>query len=398
MSRGIASRLAWSLWTVCIACASLQVVLTALTPGSWQPDDLWFNAVFLALTCAFGTVGALVAARRPENAIGWMMCAAGVSFGVVVVTTAYAEYAIEAGPGSLPAVSLAAWVSAWAVLPGLVLTLTFLPMLFPDGRLQSPRWRIVAWVAASGGALALVGVAFKPGPVVEFLSVTNPVGVGGAIGDGLGIAEDLGGVLVVLACVASAASMVLRLRRSRGVERQQLKWFAYTAALALIGWAGAGLSQDWPSDVAFLFGLMAVTGIPISVGIAILRHRLYDIDHVINRTLVYGALTAILATAYLGAVLLFQLALSPLAEDSGLAIASSTLAVAALVRPARARIQAAVDRRFYRRRYDARRTLEAFAVQLRNEIDLDALGVDLRAVVRETMQPAHVSLWLRRSR
>jgi len=246
-------------------------------------------------------------------------------------------------------------------------------------------------VALAAAALTTVALALRPGALDFDPPVTNPVGVHAAgLLDALATA---GQALALAALVLAAVGLARRLARARGAERQQLKWMAYAASLVALAFAvnALGPTTGPLADLLWLVALLAFLGVPLAAGIAILRHRLYEIDLVINRTLVYGALTATLAATYLATVLLLGLALA----DSDLAVAGATLATAALARPARARIQAAVDRRFYRRRYDAQRTLDAFAARLRDEVDLDELAADLRAVAHETLQPAHVSVWLR---
>jgi hypothetical protein len=283
----------------------------------------------------------------------------------------------------------------WLILTGIAL-----PLVFPSGALLSPRWRPVAWLAAAALGLIIVGAGLRPGDLGVSAPVENPLGPSGLLADAGNVVLQIGGLLAALAFALAAVSLFLRIRRSRGIERAQLKWFAFAALLATASLAVAMLEVLFPGGwrrvpgaigwFGFLF--LAIAGIPAATGIAILRHGLYDIDVVIRRTLVYGALTATLAAGYLGCVLLAQLVIGARSE---LTVAASTLAMAALFRPARARIQALVDRRFYRRRYDARQTLEQFGSRLREELDLEALGADLRRVVRETMQPASVSLWLR---
>jgi hypothetical protein len=261
----------------------------------------------------------------------------------------------------------------------------------------------------SAVAADIVGTAFAPGvlDIGAERPIRNPLGIGGPVGDAMPWLFGAGDVLAAGTVVLGGLSLVLRLRRSRGRERQQVKWFAYVGILALVPFSILVLvslvagndSPPWKVIVIgwwLLVGLV-LAGLPLAIGIAILRHQLYDIDIVINRTLVYGALTLTLGASYLGSVLLLQLLLNPLTQGSDLAVAMSTLAVAALFRPARRRIQLLVDRRFFRRRYDAARTLQAFGSRLRDQLDIDALGNDLQAVVGDTMQPDHVSLWLRGS-
>jgi hypothetical protein len=292
----------------------------------------------------------------------------------------------------------------WLYLPALFLTL-----LFPTGRLLSRRWRAVVWLGVGAVAANIAGAAFAPGllEITTDRPIRNPLGIGGRVGDAIPWLSGIGEVLAAGTLVLGGVSVALRLRRARGRERQQVTWFAYICLLALVPFIVLAMvsivaGDDVPSWLNVLsviawwsLVVLVLVGLPAAIGIAILRHQLYDIDVVINRTLVYGALTLTLGASYLGSVLLLQLVLNPLTQGSDLAVAMSTLAVAALFRPARRRIQLLVDRRFFRRRYDAARTLAAFGGRLRDELDVDALGNDLQAVVRDTMQPDHVSLWLR---
>jgi hypothetical protein len=264
------------------------------------------------------------------------------------------------------------------------------------------------WMTLGAGATLFVVYAFIPGPLYTFPSITNPVGIGGAVGDILGMLDTIGLVVLQIALLASAVSLILRLLRARGVERQQLKWFVYAATLTTIGtvvsYAGAYVfASDLINAIGYWEGQLAFAALPVFTGIAILRYRLYDIDRIINRTLVYGALTALLAGGYVATImalqgigsLVFQAPFRAFqGQESALATVAATLAMAALFNPLRRRIQSFIDRSFYRNKYDAAKTLEAFSTKLRDETDLNALSDDLVGVVRETMQPAHVSLWL----
>jgi hypothetical protein len=378
-----------ALWLLAVVMTAAGTVVDAVL--DW-PDayDLVADAAFLALGIAAATTGAIVTTRARGNAVGPLLLALGVGIGFTLACGSYAQVALTSA-GPLPAEQWVAWFGDW---PG-TLTLfgvpPFLLLLFPDGRLLSPRWRPVAWFMGVAVAGATVGGALVSN---EVQGHPNPISLSGeaaSIGRAVVDATD---VLALPALLLAAASLVVRFRRARGVERLQLKWFTYAAALAGVGLGLTALTSGTLNAIAFTVGLFGLVSLPIAAGVAILRYRLYDIDVVIRRTLIYAGLTITLGATYLALVLLVGLAVG----HSGFAVAASTLAVAALFRPALARIQDAVDRRFYRSRYDASLTLEAFGAHLRDELDLDALGADLRGVVHETVQPAHVSLWLRSER
>jgi hypothetical protein len=387
--------LAWSMVATFVACIGVWLPLSVAN-GNLQ-RQLGFNLALLLAFTAFMVVGAIIVAHRRGNAIGWLFSAIGLLTATGGLAVDYAEYAYVTRPGSLPGAVLAAWYQWWW-LPLFALILVFTPLLFPTGRLLSARWRPVAVLAAAATTAIAVLNALQPTLKLqnEDYNVRNPVGLSdvpdpdeGALG------SVLFGVLAVSA-VAALVSLVLRFRRVRGVGRQQLKWVTYAVALAILfQLVTAPFPEGGVRDV--LFGL-TVAFIPVAAGIAILRYRLYDIDRLINRTLVYGLLTAILGLGYAAAVLVLGEVFGGIgAEPPGWAVAGVTLAVAALFQPARRRIQAVVDRRFNRRKYDAAKTVEAFSARLREEIDLEALSAELLAVVNQTMQPTAVWLWLRRS-
>ena len=388
-------RLPWAIFGAAALLSVAGVALVAQVPSEVldsADNSLLLSTLFVAILLVFGLVGAVVASRLPANPIGWLFLALALLEGIFELAFGYAHYGLNADSGALPGVEWAAWVSNWTSPlspPFLVAAL----LLFPDGRLPTPRWRWLLWLCAPLAALVVMQYALAPGPIDEFPSLRNPMGLDGASW----LAEVRSEPLIFALILAAAAGLVVRFRRSHGVERQQVKWIAFAAgmmaAFLVVGGIAGSLFGGGESIAAGFVFAACIAGVPIAAGVAILRHRLYDVDVVINRTLVYGALTAMLGGTYLGLVLLLGLAVG----ESDLAIAASTLAVAALFRPARARIQALVDRRFYRRRYDAERTLQGFGGRLREELDLETLGGDLREVVRETMQPAHVSLWLRRA-
>ncbi len=394
--------LAWSVWWACVGLTVVGLVFLALNGPTTHANSLGtpaVDAVFGVLFLSFATVGAAIAAHQPRNPIGWLFLAGGFGAAMEDSLLGYATYALVREPGSLPAGRFAALVADAVWLPAVGAATLLLFVLFPTGR-PMPGWRWLVWLTSIDLGIYLIATLLNPGPLYYFPRLANPLGLPAA-GPVPQAALDLASPVLFASLALGLLTLTLRFRRAQGPERLQMKWLVYAGALWLaflpvliaIGEQGDGrVAGVLVGDLLFslLIGLM-----PLAVGVAILRHRLYDIDLVINRTLVYGSLTATLAATYLGLVLLLRLVLDPLAGQSDLAVAGSTLAVAALVRPLRSQIQTVVDRRFYRSRYDASRTLEGFAGRLRDELDLDALGGDLRRVVDETMQPAHVSLWLR---
>ena len=352
-----------------------------------------FSVFIWTIALVFAVVGTLIATRHPGNAIGWILLSVAVTAGLSQLASGYAEFWLSGAGASTALGEAAASYGSQSWIPFILVPATFLLLLFPDGSLLSSRWRPIAWCAAVGIAGGFLTGLFAPGRLEDYPQLANPYAVDSPILDPL---TGLSFLLILIGIVGSAASLIVRFRRAAGEQRQQIKWLALAGALVAVVIPISFIGFDiWGEAVSYIAIMLSVIGLPIAAGVAILRYRLYDIDVVINRTLVYGALTATLVAAYLGSVLVLQLALDGITSDSSLAVAASTLAVAALFRPARARIQAIVDRRFYRRKYDAARTLESFSARLRDEVDLSALESELRGVVAETVQPAHVSLWLR---
>jgi hypothetical protein len=390
--------LAWLLWVMCLALAGLTIVV-ALKRGR-PPTELVADILpAVTWTISFSLVGAVVASRRPRHRLGWIFCVVGLSQGLVTFTNEYAVYALWTAPGSVPGGPFMAWLTTWDWAGSAPVLLTFVPLLFPDGRLPSRRWRPIAWLSA-------VPIALLCGPVaILYWSLRGPALV--APGDfsqptpgTLGVLYSMVGTLMLVCGLACALALLLRFRRAQGVERQQLKWFVFAVAVTLTAWWG--LDQLGAHGVQLgLMGVLLVpvaAAIPAAAGIAIVRYRLYDIDRIINRTLVYGLLTALLGAVYAGLVLMLgQLFGGIGTKTPSWAVAGATLAVAALFQPVRRRIQRVVDQHFNRRKYDAAKTIELFSVRLRDQVDLDTLSVELLAAVDQTMQPTAASLWLRPS-
>jgi hypothetical protein len=384
-----ASRVAWASCALIVVLGAWVIALQALNGRATVQDTV---AAGGAVTSA--VVGAVVASRRPTNPVGWFFLGSSMSLTLAEFTSEYALYGLRTEPGSLPLAGAMAWPQTWLWVPGVSLSLIFLPLYFPNGRLLSDRWRWVVRVAVVLCAYSAVVSAFLSGKADPEVGIANPLLVA-APGPVFRVLEGLEVVLLIAVILAAAVSLVVRFWRSRGEERQQMKWLTYVAALmpvliVLTYWFPA---VDYAAGVVF-------ASVPVVVGVAVLKYRLYDVDLIINRTLVYGALTAALVLVYLAGVATTQAAFRLLTgqdQQPSLAVVGSTLVIAALFSPLRRRIQAFIDRRFYRRKYDAARTLETFSAKLRDETDLDRLGGELVRVVQGTMQPAHASVWLRPS-
>jgi len=380
--------------------------------GDWSSaGDLLIFVTFLA----FPVVGALTASRRPRNRVGWICLTAGFLWWLIIVSGDYSAYGL-AVPGSVPfPVTVFALLYAWLWVPAVGLLGIYMILLFPDGKLPSRRWRLLVWFSVAVIAVESVAVCLTPGPLDGLGGARNPFGLEGAAW--LTVLGYFVLPLLPLCMLASAASLVMRFRRSRGEVRQQIKWIAFAASFmgalylmimgaSVIDWlisapgAHSDLgTQTWWGALLEDVMVLSFTAVPIAIGVAILRYRLYDIDLIINRALVYGSLTAMSVALYLGGIVALQrLFVLFTGQRSTLAVVASTLLIAALFNPLRRRIQSFIDRSFYRSKYDAAKTLEGFSMRLRDETDLNALSNDLVGVVRETMQPAHVSLWLRPSR
>jgi hypothetical protein len=403
MSTRTAAWLAWSLCVFSLVLTALGLLFLALNRShpSVPIFEFAFQSTIIVASCS--TVGVLIASHRPIHPIGWLFGVAGLIGGVHLLCGEYAIYALLVEDGALPGGRVSAWIVGWLWVP-LNQLMVFVVLLFPDGKLPSPRWRPFGWLNGVMAVVGSVAAASLPGPSPWIAAVDNPFGVEGL----KDIYNLLDGALETLSYgvlgVPAVVSLYFRFRGAGQVERQQIKWFAYAGAVLLSGsillYAGPdSLNGMWIRKVGFALWVIGFVCVPVTIGIAIFKYRLYEIDLLINRTLVYGSLTATLVALYFVGIVLSQRVFVLLTgQQSTLAVVASTLAIAALFNPLRRLIQSFVDRRFYRRKYDARKTLEAFSASLREETDLEALTAEVVGVVRETMQPAHVSLWLRPDR
>jgi hypothetical protein len=384
-----ARRVAWVIWGICVS-----LILSASVIGILDGRNLLQYAHIICIGIAFGlfgTVGALIVSQRPRNTIGWILCTVGIGTGI---TDFSAAYGTVKGHLPLPGTGVFNWLgnTVWPV--NWVLFLVFLPLLFPDGRLLTRRWRMVGWLAA---ALALLSI------LAGWLSLANVELFGkGISADSWRALSDTFNLLELPLTLAALVSLVLRFMRAKERERQQIKWLTYgTAIMAVLIVGSIFVLNDPNSPIYALIFDVAIMLLPLSIGISILRHQLYAIDRLINRTLVYGTLTILLALVYFGLVIGLQSLVrlfTGQVSQFPVVVVASTLAIAALFQPLRHRLQTIIDRRFYRRKYDAAKTVEAFSATLRNEVDLSQLREHLLNVVQETMQPVHVSLWVRSPR
>jgi len=357
----------------------------------------------LILGASFPVVGWLIASRRRENRIGWMFLAAGVVFALVTFSGAHAQYGLVVEPGSLPFAEVTAWLSTLAWVPAYTLLILLL-LFFPDGRLPSRRWRPIIWIAAVSAFLMLVPSAIAEWPYRGLALLT---GVSPSTGDPLldpaldtaNLLQGAGSALSLIVALAGAGALVIRFRRSVGTEHQQIKWFATAAIVEMAVFLPMSVHVVvLPPPFDALVAMIAAPLIPIAIGVAILRHRLYDIDRIISRTVSYGAVTGILAVVFVGTILVSQTVLASFFSGSSVAVAASTLVVAALFQPLRRRVQSVVDRRFNRARYDAERTVSAFGAHLRDEVDLGRVSEGLLVAVHSTVRPEAASVWLRGGR
>ena len=371
-----------------VVSVGLSVAAVGLAARNGEgPAELVANHHAIGIVTAIGmaVLGALIADRKPRNPIGWLMSLSGLLLGVFSFNQQYAPLAVAE---SLPLVGLSSWLATWTALPGIAITITSSLQLFPDGRLPSPRWRPVAWMSAAAAVVPAMVIAVRAwpvrGPELAALTFDHPA-VTAVFGIGFPV--------ILVLSVVSMAALVVRFRRSAGVERQQIKWFAYGAMV--------GIPLGLPAEVPFWGPILELVQPPLmfaGLGIGIFRYQLFDVDRIINRTVVYGLVTAVLGAVYAVVVLVAgQLSGTVGGDLPSWAVAAATLAVAALFQPVRRRIQAVVDRRFNRRRYDADRTVEAFSAHLRDQVDLATLSAELVAVVDQTMQPTRTWLWLRRA-
>ena len=395
--------LALGVWVATVAASLVALAILVATRDTEVPTSWGFRGASEAFGLTCGTVGVIVATRRPGNLNGWLFCAIGALFAVQGLINEYVIAGVLVVPGGLPATSFLGWTLSWIWVLPLSIALIYLPLLFPTGSLVSRRWRAVAWLGVIGIVLFSLALAFEPGPIQQASFIDNPFGVAGIdVKTYSAVVLGPASLVFVAAVVLALSSLVLRFQDASGDARQQIKWFALATMIAgatfgvyLVLFASVGTSGTKAVEVLVIVTLM---GVPTAAGMAILRYRLYDIDRIVSRTISYGVITALLVAVFLVVNLGLQAALSSITSTNAWAVAGSTLLTAALFTPVRLRVQGAVDRRFDRSRYDAERLTVAFADRLRDEVDLSTLALELDATVRGAIAPSSVGLWLRGGR
>jgi hypothetical protein len=388
-------RRAWLAWSL-IALGALLHLMGQVFHFLRGPVDLWIgypgdNVWFVLAVVVGSLIGPVIVSRQPRNPVGWLICVATVATAIEVSALQYAAYALLARPGELPGGAEMGWLGNLLEPVASGMAYIFVFLLFPDGRLPSSRWLPVAGLAVCAIVIEMVGYAFQPGPLRGLPSVANPFGIEAA-GDALRLLKSSGSYLFYLSIGLAVTSLVARARYAQEEERQQLKWISYAAFMFALAYTGMRFFPLLRALIPLFF-----LGLPLTFAIAVLKYRLYEIDVLINRTLVYGALTAFLALVYFASVAgMSELFRSLTGEWDEIVTIIATVLVAMLFNPMRRRFQSAVDRRFYRRKYDAAHVRAAFSARVREEVDLDRLSNALLDAIDDTMQPSHLSIWLRR--
>ncbi len=397
---GVASGRSWMtgsragvVWLILGASLTALVAASMLIPEAPGELPSVFALVFTLVAASLGIVGALIVTRRPGNAVGWILLMASVAVVLGVAASEYGRLLAVSG-FELPGYVIATWITGFAPTPAIAGVIILVPLLFPDGHLLTPRWR---WAAAFGVtmiALLVIRNMFTPGPLTDHPQIENPAGVP-ALSVLAPVLEFANGPGTMMAAVLGIASAFVRYRRGTTVERTQLRWFGAATALTLFLFSLAIIFQNGPiADLGWLGGVISLSLIPVAIGIAILRYRLYEIDRIISRTVGWTIVTGLLAAVFAVVVVVLQSILSQFSNENTLAVAASTLVAFALFQPLRRRVQRAVDRRFDRARYDGQRTVDGFAEHLRSDVDLASLRGSLAATADQAVRPASASVWL----
>ncbi len=380
---------------VTVATSVVLAVMNLAYVAAGDPGAYAFTLMFVAVVADLGIVGGVLAMRRPDNRVGWLLLAAGLLAAITFGGGNYGWIDQSLGPGRLPFRVPIAWITSWTADPMIGLLLVFLPLIYPTGRLPGPRWRIVAWLAIVGTGINMVADATRPGPLQNAESITNPVVLPEPLEGWVQLLGQLQLLVATPVFVIVVLGLALRFRRSEGIERQQLKWFLFVASVAAVAFATSNVAAGSLSDAGFIVGLLAIAFLPVAIGLAILRYRLYEIDRIVSRTLGWTALTLLLVVVFLAVTLVLDDILASVTQAGTLAVAASTLIVFALFQPLRRRIQNVVDRRFDRRRYEAERIATAFATRLRDQLDAERVRGELAGMVEMTVAPTSLGVWIR---